>query len=113
MSYYLEVGESLMGFRSVRVSDLSGEELDDLEVVNVVVRHPNHEEVRQFDASAEELKLLKTVANLVSMEYRLADGTVKEVFSTASEFSKVISDEKFLTFDSNRGRRKGFRPSGD
>jgi hypothetical protein len=88
-------------------------ELQDDQVVNVVVRHPDHEEGRQFDASQEELKALKTVGNLVALEYRLADGSSQEVFSTVAEFAKVVPAEKFQTFDQLRGRRKGFRPNAD
>lgn len=102
-----------MGFRSVRVSDLTGIELDDDQVVNVVVRHPEHEEARQFDASQEELKALKTVGNLVSLELRFANRTSQDVFATAVEFAKLVPAEKLTTFNQLRGRRKGYRPNAD
>lgn len=102
-----------MGFRSVHVSDLSGNELSDDQVVNVVVRHPDLEEGRQFDASQEALKALKHASDLVSLELKPADGTSQEAFSTAAEFAKVVPAEKFKNFDQLRGRRKGFRPNAD
>ncbi|MCJ0895964.1 hypothetical protein MTX38_02770 [Rhodococcus sp. ARC_M13] len=81
-------------------------------MVNVVVRHPEHEEARQFDASQEELKALKTVGNLVSLELRFANGTSQDVFATV-EFAKLVPAEKLTTFDQLRGRRKGYRPNVD
>jgi hypothetical protein len=99
-----------MGFRSVRVSDISGIELNESEAVNVVIRDHPKSEPRQFDASQEELKALKTVGNLVSLEYRFADGTSQDVFVTATEFAKLVPDDKLSGFDAVRGRRKGFRP---
>ncbi|NIL77176.1 hypothetical protein RhoFasB10_03318 [Rhodococcus sp. B10] len=102
-----------MGFRNVRVSDVSGIELNDKDVVNVVVRsHPQVSEARQFDASAEELKALKTVNNLVLLEYRLADGSTQDVYVSATEFAKLIPNDKLESFDPLRGRRKNFRPGG-
>ena len=100
-----------MAFKSVRVSDISGIELDDNQVVNVVVRdHPRVQEAKQFDASEEELKALKVVNNLVTLELRHADGSTQDVAVTAAEFAKLIPDDKLAGFDGLRGRRKGFRP---
>ncbi|WP_139182838.1 hypothetical protein [Rhodococcus erythropolis] len=76
-------------------------------MVNVVVRHPEHEEARQFDASQEELKALKTVGNLVSLELRFANGTSQDVFAAAVEFAKLVPAEKLTTFDLNRTGESG------
>lgn len=102
-----------MGYKQIRTSDLSGDILDDSAVVTVVVRsHPDLQEGKIFDASAEELAPLKTVDNLVALELRLPDGTTKEQVCTKTEFSKLISTEQLNEFDSVRGRRTGYRPNG-
>lgn len=100
-----------MGFRSVRVSDISGIELSESEAVNVVVRDHPKSEPKQFDCSQEELKALKTLGNIVTLEYRFADGNTQDVFVSAAEFAKVVPDDKLVGFDQLRGRRKGYRPA--
>ncbi|CAH0189624.1 hypothetical protein [Rhodococcoides fascians] len=102
-----------IGYQQIRTSDLTGAVIPNEEVVNVVVRHPNPEEARQFDATQEELKALKVVGNLVTLEYRFVDGTSKEVYSNATEFAKLVPDDKLVQFDQLRGRRKGYRPATD
>lgn len=95
-----------MGFKSLRVSDISGVELTDAEVVTVVVKNAG----KVFDASADELKALKAVNNVVELEYRYPSGQVSTVLVPKAEFSKLIPDDKLAGFDSNRGRRSGFSP---
>lgn len=92
------------------ISDISGIELEEKNAINVVVRDHPSSEPRQFDASEEELKALKPLNNLVTLEYRFADGTTQDVFVSASDFNKLIPADKLAGFDAVRGRRKGFRP---
>lgn len=95
-----------MGFRSLRVSDLSGIELSDSEVVTVVVK--NHGKV--FDCHPDELKTLKGVSNVEELELRYPNGESKTLLVTQAEFGKVIPADKLEGFDSSRGRRSGFSP---
>lgn len=96
-----------MGFKSLRVSDLSGVELQDSEVVTVNVIDAG----KIFDASAEELKALKPVTNVVKLQLRYASGQVADVLVSKTEFDKLISADKLAGFDSNRGRRSGYSPT--
>ncbi|MCF8783248.1 hypothetical protein [Rhodococcus ruber] len=95
-----------MAFKQVRVSDLTGNEIKDHEVVTVVVRSEN----KVFDATAEELSSLKRLSNVIELEYKHADGTVEQVICTQAEFAKLVPAEKLAEFDSARGRRSGFSP---
>ncbi|MBJ8343978.1 hypothetical protein [Antrihabitans sp. YC2-6] len=104
-----------MGFRSVRVSDVTGNELRKEEVIEVTIReHPAlNGPARKFDTSEEELKALKTVGNIVKLEVTRADGNTQDVFATVTEFSKLIPADKLPELDSNKGRRKGFIPGSE
>lgn len=95
-----------MGFRQIRTSDLTGNELKDEDVVTVVVRTAN----KVFDATAEELAPLKRVTNIVELELRHPDGNTETVLCTQTEFAKVVTPEKLESFDNSRGRRSGFSP---
>ena len=95
-----------MGFKQIRTSDLTGKELDDAQVVTVLVREAG----KLFDASAEELKDLKPVANVMELEYRHADGRTESVLVNKAEFAKVVPAEVLERADSIRGRRSGFSP---
>lgn len=101
-----------MAFRSIRVSDVTGNELRDDEVITVILKgHPALDgESKIFDTTVEELSTLKLVTGLIELEYKAPDGTVKTVYCTMAEFAKLVSDEKARTFDGTRGRRSGFRP---
>lgn len=103
-----------MGFVTKRVSDLSGMEIADEQVRTVVVRnHPTLEEAKVFDCTAEELKALKTVDNLIELEVRSSSGQNYTVYATKAELAKLVPDEKLTGFDAARGRRTGFRPNGN
>jgi hypothetical protein len=102
-----------MGFRTIRTSDLTGAVLEDAQVVSVVVRqHPDLEEAKVFDASAEELKGLKTVDNLVSIELKMPDGSVQEANCTVEDFNALVPKKVLDAASGTRGRRKGFSPNG-
>lgn len=96
-----------IGYKQIRTSDLTGNELKDQDVITVAVRT----EGKIFDASAEELSTLKRLTNVIELEYRHPDGNVETVICTQAEFSKIITPEKLETFDSLRGRRSGFKPA--
>ncbi|WP_241473820.1 hypothetical protein [Mycolicibacterium neoaurum] len=95
-----------MAKRQVTVSDLTGVELQDNEVVTVTVKEAS----RKFEASAEELKVLKPVTNVVELEYVYPNGERETVLVSKTEFNKVIPQEKLNSFPSNRGRQPGYSP---
>lgn len=95
-----------MAFRQVRISDLTGNEIKDADVVTVVIRT----EGKVFDATAEELSTLKRLSNVVELEYKHPDGSVESVLCTQTEFAKLVPPEKLAGFDAARGRRTGFSP---
>lgn len=95
-----------MAFRQVRISDLTGIELDDTQAVEVTVKGAN----KKFDASAEELKALKPLVNVIELELKYASGQVGTMLVSQAEFKKVVSDDKLAGFDSARGRRSGYSP---
>ena len=100
-----------MGFKTLRTSDLSGRLLEDEDVVNVVIRAaPGIDAPKQFDCSWDEIATLVTIADLVSLEVRLPDGTTQELSCTAEEFGKVVPDRVVAEAAGLRGRRPGQRP---
>lgn len=99
-----------MGFKQVRTSDLSGKELHDDEVVNIVVRtHSKLDEPKQIDTAEAEIAALKTVSGLAELEFRRADGTSNTVFTTEAELAKVVPLDVLQAADGIRGRRRGVR----
>ncbi|EON33797.1 hypothetical protein GTC6_05502 [Gordonia terrae C-6] len=101
-----------MGLVSRRVSDVSGEELDEGTYVNIVVKnHSKLDESKQIDVSAVEAKSIKTVNGLVELEFRPADGPSVTVFATETELNKVVPVEVLQRADGTRGRRRGWTPS--
>lgn len=95
-----------MGFRQIRTSDLTGNELKDNEVITVTVKSAG----KVFDASAEELAGLKRLNNVVELDLKHPDGTVETVLCSQTEFGKIVTPEKLESFDQSRGRRAGFSP---
>lgn len=95
-----------MGYRQLKISDLSGEELQDSESVTVVVKSAG----KVFDCSVEELKALKPLSNVVEVEARYPSGQVSTLLVNKTEFAKVVTDDMLASFDSSRGRRSGFSP---
>lgn len=101
-----------MGLVSRRISDVSGEELDEATYINIVVKgHSKLEEAKQIDVSEAEAKSIKTVSGLVELELRPANGDPVTVFATEAELAKVVSIETLAAADGIRGRRRGFRPN--
>lgn len=96
-----------IAFRQVRVSDLSGQELDDAEVVTVNVI----DEGKLFDAHPDELKVLKPLKDVLKLQLRYASGQVADVLVSRADFQKLVPDDKLAGFSSNRGRRPGFSPA--
>ena len=95
-----------MGYKQLRVSDISGRELTNGEAVTVVVKGAG----KVFDAHIDELAPLKGVNNVVELEYRYSNGETKTALVTKTEFNKLITDEQLAGFDSSRGRRSGYSP---
>lgn len=105
MAAHKEVSQ--IGYVQLRTSDLTGEILQEDQVVSVVVRAAG----KIFDASAQELAGLKTVNNVVELELRHPDGRTEEILVSKASFDQVVSAEVLDKADSIRGRRTGFRPS--
>lgn len=95
-----------MGFKQIRTSDLTGNELKDQDVVTVAVKSAG----KVFDASSEELSTLKRLNNVVELELRHPDGNIESVLCSQAEFTKIVPAEKLETFDQLRGRRSGWSP---
>lgn len=98
-----------MGYVSKRTSDVSGQIVDDDKVITVVIRSLG----KLFDATAEELSPLKRVTNVVELELRNPDGSSEEIIVNKADFEKLVTPEVLANADSIRGRRNGYRPSGD
>ncbi|NDZ93285.1 hypothetical protein G3I13_01735 [Streptomyces sp. SID6673] len=95
-----------LAFKSVRISDLTGNELKDEDVITVTIKGVG----KVFDASAEEMSGLKRIANAIELEYKHPDGSSETVLVTQNELNKILPPEKVDTLDSARGRRTGFSP---
>jgi hypothetical protein len=99
-----------LSYRQIRISDLSGEVVPDEEVVAVVVRHPDLEEARSFDAAPAELEDLKPLEGLVEVELKSSSGTTTTLMLNRDDFEAVVPLEKLQTFSGTRGRRLGYSP---
>lgn len=96
-----------MGFKQVRTSDISGEDLAENEVVTVNVKTAG----KVFDCKADEIKGLKRLTGVVALEIKLPNGEIEQVLTTEKDFHAVVPQEVVDNADSNRGRRSGFRPA--
>ncbi|SNT46520.1 hypothetical protein SAMN05421642_12329 [Rhodococcoides kyotonense] len=97
-----------MGFKQVRTSDISGKELHDDEVINIVVRtHGKLSEPKQIDVAEAEIAPLKTTSGLAELEYRRPYGTSTTVFTTETELDNVVPLKVLQDADGIRGRRRG------
>ena len=101
-----------MAFRSVRISDLTGQEGSDEDFVTLAVRrYPGLDEAVQIDVLPNEIKGLKSAGDLVVLEVR--NGETTQIVTTKSEFDKLAPDMAAVLAkaDGLRGRRKGFKPT--
>ena len=96
-----------MGFVSKRTSDISGQIIDDDQVITVVVRSLD----KKFDATGEELSGLKRLTNVIEVELQHPDGREEEIIVNKGEFDKIVTEEVLHRADTVRGRRQGFRPT--
>lgn len=101
-----QLGGEKVGYKSIRTSDISGEIVEDDQVVTVVVRSVG----KLFDAKAEELADLKRLTNVVELELRHPDGSTEEIIVSKSDFDKVVTADVLASADHIRGRRNGFTP---
>src|SRR3954447_22367191 len=77
---------SPIAFRQIRVSDLTGEVIDDDKVVEVTIRpHPDLEEAKRFDTQPAELEGLKPLEGLVELELRSPSGSVGTMYLTRED----------------------------
>jgi hypothetical protein len=90
-----------MGFVSKRTSDISGQIIDDDQVITVVVRSLN----KKFDATGEELAGLKRLTNVIEVELQHPDGREEEIIVNKAEFDKIVTDEVLQRTDTVRRRR--------
>lgn len=95
-----------MAYRSIRISDISGETLSEDQLVTVVVRSAG----KIFDASEQELASLKRLTNVEQLELRHANGKTEEILVDKAEFQKLVTAEVLARADAIRGRRSGFSP---
>lgn len=65
---------------------------------------------KKFEASADELKAMKPVNNVVELEYVYPSGQRETVLVSRTEFNKLVPPEKLESFPSNRGRAPGYSP---
>lgn len=100
-----------MAYKTVRLSDVTGAELKDDEVVTLTIRLDD--DVKQADTTQEELKTLKTVTGLVEIEVKIAVGEGYRVYATRAELEKWIGADKLKALPGNRGRRPGYKPNGN
>ena len=102
-----------MGIKNIVVSDISGEEIEDGQVVELVVRnHPKLEAPKRLDVAESEIAGLKSAANVVTVEIK-RNGVVETKSLTLAEFDKVVPKKALDNGAPTRGRRKGFSPSAN
>jgi hypothetical protein len=96
-----------------KVSDITGVEAPEKDFVSLVVRqHPKSDQHKMLDVLPNELVDLKEVTDMVVLEVRPLDGTVKEMYVKYTDFSKLVSDEAIQNAPGTRGRRPGYKPNG-
>lgn len=102
-----------MAVKNVIVSDISGEEIEDGQVVELIVRsHPNLDEPKRFDVSASEVDGLKSATSVVTVEVKRGQ-EIQTVNMTLAEFDKVVPKKVLVNGAPTRGRRKGTRLNGN
>lgn len=102
-----------MAIRQVKVSDLDGSEGAE---IGVVVRdYPGLDQAKALDVTKEQADALVTqeVKNVVVLELRMPDTTVREVMVSKSNFDKWAggnAEELLKSAPGLRGRRPGYSP---
>lgn len=93
------------------VSDVTGNEADEAEFVNVVVReHPKLSGPKQLDVISGELDSLRPLTNMVVLEIGV-EGGKHELVVSYDDFKKLVADKVVQSAPNTRGRRKGFSPA--
>lgn len=99
-----------MALVSRMVSDISGQEADEADFVQLVIRqHPAISDARALDVLPAEIEKLKTAGDLVVLEVG-SNGDKKQLVVTLAEFRKLVKDEVVKKARATRGRRPGFSP---
>lgn len=97
-----------MAIRSVKVSDISGNEGAD--VIVVVRQHPAIQQAKSLDLTPEEVAQIKEITDLVILEIKDEEtGPAREVYVRLNDFNK-LSDDMAGVLDRarfTRGRRPG------
>ncbi|KFU80782.1 hypothetical protein SAMN04489729_5527 [Amycolatopsis lurida] len=82
-----------MAIVSRKVSDLSGNEGNDEEFAQVIVRqHPKLDQPKALDVLTEELAQFKDIGDLVVLEARMPDGSTRDIHMRLAEFNKLGTD---------------------
>ena len=98
-----------MGIRQVVISDISGKEIEDGQLCELVIRsHPALDAPKRLDVAADEVAGLKEASNVVTVEVKVG-GEVETKSLTLAEFEKVVPKKALANGSSTRGRRKGTR----
>lgn len=103
-----------MAIVSRKVSDLSEQEGADNDFAQVIVRqHPSLDKDKALDVLVSELDLFKSVGDLVVLEVRMPDTSVREIFVKLSDFGKAAPngnmDEILSRARGTKGRVPGSR----
>ena len=97
-----------MAIRSIKVSDVSGNEGAD--VIVVVRQHPAIQQAKSLDLTPEEVASIKEVTDLVILEVKQEEnGPAREVYVRLTDFNKLADDMPGVLDRARftRGRRPG------
>jgi hypothetical protein len=103
-----------MAIVSRKVSDLSEQEGADNDFAQVVIRqHPKLDQAKALDVLVSELDQFKSVGDLVVLEVRMPDTSVREVYVRHADFNKAAPngnmDEILSRARGTKGRVPGSR----
>jgi hypothetical protein len=77
--------------KEVRVSDLTGEQDDNMGRL-VVVSHPSYSGPITLDVREEEVRGLESLGDLVELEYTPPEGRTRKLIVSADDFSKLAGN---------------------
>jgi len=98
-----------MGIRNITVSDISGNEIEDGAVVELIVRsHPKLDAPKRLDVAEDEIAGLKSAVNVVTVELKRG-GITETVSLTLADFEKIVPKKALDNGAPTRGRRPGTR----